>query len=217
MLDHHALRAAFFNPSPDDPEREPTREELWARAERRAVEACVRWGGDPKAQGLGEHGSLIGGPGKPLRCLTWRPEQSLLRSPLPLTWFDTPLARRRPPTLPKDPTIFFEHLSAAHLAGYPNRPSGPALARIFRSPQLSAVERDQLWHIFACIRPHDLGHLLGWGGLSVHETARAIHLSGTQCGEVITWINQFAVRPESKKHSKSVPGLAAAQPPWHTV
>lgn len=202
MLDYHKLRAAFFNPPPDDPAHEPTPEELWARAERDAVEACLRWGGDPEAQGLGEHGSLIGGPGKPLRCLTWHPEQSLLRRPLPLTWFDTPLTKRRPPPLPKDPTTFFEHLSAAHLAGYPNRPSGPALARTFRSSQLSPVERDQLWHIFACIRPHDLAHLLGWGRLSVHEAARAIHLSGTRCGEVVAWINQFATSPQSDTASR---------------
>lgn len=197
MLDHNALRAAFFNPPPDDPEHEPTREELWARAERHAVEACLRWGGDPKTDGLGEHGALIGGPAKPLRRLTSEPGRRLRRHPLPLTWFDTPRAKTRPPTLPRDPATFFEHLSAAHLAGYPNRPYGAALARIFRASELSAVERDQLWHIFACIRSRDLGHLLGWGGLTVHEAARAIHLSGTRCGEVIAWINQFAARPES--------------------
>ena len=195
MLDHNEIRAAFFNPPADHPEREPTREELWARAERRAVETCLRWGGDPKTEGLGEHGSLIGGPGKPLRQLTSNPERCLSRRPLPLAWFDTPRAKVRPARLPRDPAVFFEHLSAAHLAGYPNRPAGAALARIFRSPQLSALERDQLWHIFACIRPRDLGHLLGWGGLSVHETARAVHLSGTRCGEVVAWINQFAARP----------------------
>lgn len=196
MLDLAKVRRLYFNPLPDDPERLPSREELWARAERRAVEACLRWGGDPKAEGFGEHGALIGGPGKPLRRLTSNPERRLRRYPLPLAWFDTPLARTRPPELRRDSTIFFEHLSAAHLAGYPDRPFGAALARIFRSPELSAVERDQLWHIFACIRLRDLGHLLGWGGLSVYEAARAVHLSGTRRGDVVAWINQFAARPK---------------------
>lgn len=196
MLDIAKVRRLYFNPPPDDPEREPTREELWARAERRAVEACLRWGGDPKAEGLGEHGALIGGRGKPLRRLSSNPERRLRRRPLPLAWFDTPRARARPPELRRDPTIFFEHLSAAHLAGYPDRPSGAALVRIFRSPELSTAERDHLWHIFACIRTRDLGHLLGWGGLSVYEAARAVHLSRTRCGEVAAWINQFAARPE---------------------
>ncbi len=105
MLDLAKVRRLYFNPPPDDPEREPTREELWARAESRAVEACLRWGGDPKAEGLGEHGALIGGRGKPLRRLTSNPERSLRRRPLPLAWFDTPRARARPPELRRDPTI----------------------------------------------------------------------------------------------------------------
>ena len=41
MLDLAKLRAAYFEPPPEDPERLPTREELWARAERRAVEGCL--------------------------------------------------------------------------------------------------------------------------------------------------------------------------------
>ena len=217
MLDHNALRAAFFNPPPDDPDREPTREELWARAERQAVEACLRWGGDPKAEGLGEHGALIGGPGKPMRRLTAMPERRLRRHPLPLVRFDTPRARTRPPALGRDPVIFFEHLSAAHLAGYPNRPSGIALARIFRSPELSPVERDQLWHIFACIRCRDLGHLIGWGGLSVYEAARAVHLSGTRCADVVAWINQFAVPLDSTSTSERSPPRESLMPPKRTA
>ena len=38
-----------------------------AEAERRFVRLCLERGGDPKAEGLGEHGALIGGPGKPVR------------------------------------------------------------------------------------------------------------------------------------------------------
>ena len=48
MLDRAKVRAAYFDPPPDDPERVPTREELWARYERRLVEACLLHGGDPQ-------------------------------------------------------------------------------------------------------------------------------------------------------------------------
>ena len=65
MLDVAKIRHFYFHPPPDDPEHESTPEELWAAAERQAVEECLRRAGDPRAEGLGEHGSLIGGPEKP--------------------------------------------------------------------------------------------------------------------------------------------------------
>ena len=74
---------------------------------------------------------------------------------------------------------FFTHLSGAHLAGYPNRAGGDRLAGIFRSAGMTPVERDQAWHVFACIHPWDLPGLLSAGGMSVYEVARAIHLSKT--------------------------------------
>ena len=46
-----------------------------------------------------------------------------------------PLPRRKHPA-------FFAHLLGAHLAGYPNRPSGAELARLFRAPRFTPVERD---------------------------------------------------------------------------
>ena len=91
MLDLDKIRHYYFNPPPDDPERVPTREELYASEERRAVERCLLGGGDPRERGLGEHGSLIGGPDKPLRQFTWDPEFApRSRTPLPLAWFDNP-------------------------------------------------------------------------------------------------------------------------------
>lgn len=41
MLDLDKIRHYYFNPPPDDPERVPTREELYASEERRAVERCL--------------------------------------------------------------------------------------------------------------------------------------------------------------------------------
>ena len=205
MLDLAKIRHFYFHPPPDDPEHESTPEELWAAAERQAVEECLLRGGDPEAEGLGEHGSLIGGPDKPARCFGFNPEKRLPRNPLPLSCFDHPRARAAPPATTENPDLFFAGLSASYLAGYPNRPHGAALSRIFRAADLTPVERDQLWHIFACIHPKNLVRLLARGGLSIYQVARAIHLSRARFGNVSAWINQFAARPESTDQSAQSP------------
>lgn len=199
MLDIPKVRRLYFNPPRDDPERVPSREELYAREERRQVENCVLSGGDPRKEGLGEHGSLIGGPGKPIRHFTWDPEFApRSHTPLPLAWFDYPRAHSRPSPPPDDVSAFFAHLSGGHLAGYPNRPWGFELARIFRASHMTAVERDQVRHVFACIQLWDLPGLLWSGGMSVYEVARAIHISLTFRPHVLAWINLFGVPPENR-------------------
>ena len=197
MLDIAKVRRLYFNPPPDDPERIPSREELYAREERRQVEACLLSGEDPREEGLGEHGALIGGAGKPPRHFTWDPEFApRSHAPLPLAWFDHPQAHSRPSTPPDTVSVFFAHLSGAHLAGYPDRATGDELARIFRSPHMTDAERDQAWHVFACIHLWDLLGLLSAGGMSVYEVARAIRLSLTDRPHVVAWINLFGVRPD---------------------
>ena len=195
MLDLAKVRNAYFDPPPDDLGRALTREELYARYERRRVEGCLRRGGDPRREGLGEHGSLIGGADKPLTAFGVRPERAGRLQPLPLAWFDDPRARfaHPPPGGAEEAHDFFNALAADHLAGMPERPSGARLARTFRSAQLKGREWSQVWHIFACIRTWDLKRLLSRGGLSAYEVARAIHRSDTCRAEVVTWINQFAV------------------------
>ena len=197
MLDLEKVRAAYFDLPPDDPERVPTREELYARYERRRVEACLRSGSDPRKAGLGEHGSLIGGAGKPLSMSSVRPERAVHLRPLPLAWFDNPRARSAvvPIGGSAEAHAFFGALAADHLAGMPERPTGTRLARIFRATTHEGREWSQLWHVFACIRIPDLKRLLSRGGLSVYEIARAIHLSQTRRADVVSWINQFGVKP----------------------
>lgn len=200
MLDIAKIRDLYFNPPPDDRERLPSREELYAREERRAVERCLLSGGDPREKALGEHGSLIGGTGKPLRRFTWDPEFApRSRVPLPLAWFDNPHARSRASNPDPDKVrVFFAHLSAGQLAGYPNRLRGAELGRLFRAPRLAPAGRDQVWHVLACMHLSDLPGLLSRGGLSLYEVARAIHLSGTLRPRVIAWLNQFGARPRDR-------------------
>ena len=197
MLDIAQIRRSYYNPPPEDSMRVPTREELHAQYERRLYEACLAGGRDPQDAGLGEHGSLIGGLGKPLTVHSALAERAVQLAPLPLSWFCYPLARSAQPPLGGGDAahIFLYSLSADHLAGMPERPDGEQLAQVLRSSQLSDRERSQIWHIFACIRMTDLKRLLTRAGLSLYEIARAIHLSDTRRAEVCAWINQFAVHP----------------------
>jgi len=201
MLDIGKIRHFYFNPPPDDPERLPSREELYAREERRAVERCLSSVGGPREKALGEHGSLVGGPGKPPRSFTWDPEFApRSRTPLALAWFDIPRARSRVSNPDRDEVrVFFAHLAGRHLAGMPIRPTGAALARTFRSLRFTPAERDRVWHVFACMPLSDLPRLLSRGGLSLYEVARAIHLSRTLRPHVIAWPNNFGVRPEGPR------------------
>jgi len=199
MLDIPKIRHFFSNPQVSSGEHFPSREELYARTELRDVENCILSGGDPREWALGVHGALIGGAGKPPRHYSVDPEFATRhRSPLPLTWFEHPKALSEPPTPPEQVYAFFAHLSGGHLAGYPDRPTGAELSWIFRSPRPTYIERDQIWHVFACIHLWDLPGLLWSGGMSVHDVARAIHLSGTFRQDVIAWINLFGVPPDDR-------------------
>ena len=198
MLDLEKVRQAYYHPPPDDPERMPTREEIHAARERLRVETSLDLGLDPKEQRLGEYGSLIGGPTKPMSSGGFTPERIARLRPLPLAWFDYPLARRTdpPPGGEAKAYLFLYALSAGHLAGVPERPDGRQLMQIFRSDSYSPLECMQIWHIFACIRMVCLVGLLSRAGLSLFEIARAIHLSETTRASVCTWINYFAVHPD---------------------
>ena len=197
MLDLGMVRALYFDPPPHDPERIPSREELYARYERDRFERCLLRGGDPEAEGLGPHGSLIGGRSKPLTLFHGFPELRTRLHPLPLSWFEHPRARAPivPPGGIPEANAFFHGLSCAYLAGMPDRPSGPLLRRHFRSAELSPQAWSHVWHVFACIRSLDLHRLIPRGGVSLYEVARAIHITGTRRGNIVSWINQFAVRP----------------------
>ena len=199
MLDIQDIRRAYFNPPPDDLDRPLTREEHIARRERDAVEACVAAGGDPRAEGLGEHGSLIGGPDKPLRTsiTAQRLEYAGPWTPLPLVWFTHPRATMRRPGHPPTDHALLTLLIGAHLAGFPDRPTADELAAILRSDAPSPRDRSILYHVLGCIHPWDLSGLLHEEHLSVYELARAIHFSGIRRPQVIDWLHMFAVPPES--------------------
>ena len=207
MLDFDQVRAFYFDPPPHDPERIPSREELTARYERERFDTCIRRGGDPESEALGPHGFLIGGDGNPLSVHHILPEVHAKLRPLPLTWFDHPHRRARtlPPGGIKEAHLFFRSLSHAYLAGHRDCPSGPRLRRYFQSPDLSDLPLSLVWHVLACIRSFDLNRLLAYGGLSLYEIARAIHLTKISRSSVGRWINQFAIPPTPPPAPPDVP------------
>ena len=64
MIDFQAVRRAYHSPPPPG-DHVPTVEERIAAYERQRMADAIRRGIDPRAAAIGEHGSLIGGPGKP--------------------------------------------------------------------------------------------------------------------------------------------------------
>ena len=198
MIDFDLVRAYYFDPPPPDPLRVPSDEELIARYERRRVEHCILRLGDPAAEGLGPHGSMIGGPGKPITVHSQRAERITPIDPLPLSWWDYPRARLRilPPGGQQAIYSYLHNLAGAHLAGVRNRPTAPRLAGMFRSAHLSPADRSILAQLFGALpSPHFKG-LRPLGGVSLYEMARALHITGNRRNAFVRWLHRFAVRPE---------------------
>ena len=120
-------------------------------------------------------------------------------SPFPLTWFDSPRCHTRlfPPGGRREAELFFRALAHSYFAGAADPPSGATLRRHIRAASLTGTSYSRVWHLFASIRGFDLNPLLASGGLTIHELARAIHLTGIRRAAIVTWINQFAARPSS--------------------
>lgn len=198
MIDYDLVRTYYYHPPSPHPERVPTDEELIARYERRRYDDCILRGGDPAAEGLGPHGSMIGGPGKPVTIHSTSPERTTLLNPLPLAWWDYPRARLRilPPGGQAAADAYLASLSGAHLAGVLNRPSGARLGQLFRSQAPSQADRAILRHLFGAISAPGFYRLRTDGGVSLYEMARALHSTRTRRAALVRWINRYARRPQ---------------------
>ena len=196
MIDFGAVRRAYYAPPSDD--HVPSVEERIAAFERWRVEQARRRGIDPGAQGLGEHGSLIGGPGKPpTRFEGGRPPEDMVRMlPMPLAWFAHDGAKHRARCT--DPCGHLDALSADHLAGCSPRPDGRRLRRLLRAERLAPSEAHLVEQFLARLRMVEMASLLCCGGLTIYEIARAMHLSGSTTPAKTHWINQFAAPPPER-------------------
>ncbi len=194
MIDFDAVRHAYHAPPPLD-DHVPTIEERIAAFERQRVHQARERGIDPVADGLGEHGSLVGGLGKrPTRFEGGRRAEDMVRMPpMPIRWFSHSNANLRDDC--PDPHRFLDSLAADHLAGYHPRPVGRTLLRLLRADHLSDQEAHLVEQFLARLRMIEMAGLLSRAGLTVYEIARAMHLSGSRTPAKTHWVNQFAERP----------------------
>ena len=183
----------------------PSREERIAESERVFVRLCENSDQDPEAEGLGYHGALIGGHGKPTRVIVGnsRPFENYCRPRLaPEAWF-----RHRGDVQPhgqKD--VAHKHLSlaiASHLAGTPNesRPTPAELREAFLAEKPTEMERFWLYSILCCASVHELRKIIFFEGMPLHVVVRAIHSVGVLRHDLTNWLNQFANRPSARNTS----------------
>ena len=182
-IDQEALREAYFNPPDEGEFRDiPTREDYMAEAERRFVNLCLERGGDPKAEGLGKHGALIGGPDKPVRLHTGgsRRFHHYARPRLaPLNWFDRPAVRTGNGR--QDPEhVWLQGLVMSYMAGVPkeSRPSGQQIHDAFHKEQPDELERFWLYSVLSCATLLELRRMMYAEGLSIRTVVGALHVSG---------------------------------------
>lgn len=194
MIDFDAVRRAYFCPPPRG-DHLPTIEERIAEYERQRVAEARRRGVDMRNSRMGEYGSLIGGPGKPpTRFEGSRPAEYMARMPpMPLEWFDHENAHFRTPCA--DPDRYVETLSADHLAGFNPRPNGKTLRRLLRAESLTGPEAHMIEQFLTRLRMVEMAYLLSRAGLTIHEIARAMLLSGVMTPRKVHWLNQFAAPP----------------------
>lgn len=203
MIDFQAVRRAYYFPPPPG-DHIPTIEERIAAFERQRIADARRRGENLRTSQMGDHGSLIGGPGKPPTRFEGgrRAEDMAKMPPMPLEWFDHHNAHQRTPCA--DPYEYLGTLSADHLAGYRSRPDGATLHRLLRADRLTGEEAHLVEQFLSRIRMIELASLLRRAGLSIHELARAMHLSGTTTAAKTNWINQFASQPAPPEREESL-------------
>ena len=194
MIDFQAVRHAYHSPPPIG-DHIPTVEERIAAYERQRLADTIRRGIDPSTTAIAEHGSLIGGKGKPPTIFQGgrRAEDMVRMPPMPLPWFNHENAHLRTPS--PNPHKYLETLSADHLAGHHPRPTGQTLHNLLRAEHLTPEEAHLLEQFLSRLRMIELANLLSRAALTIHEIARAMLLSGCNTPAKTHWINQFAAAP----------------------
>ena len=202
ILDRDKLRAAYFDgPMGDEFTHVPTREERLAEAERFFVKCCLKRGGDPKAEGLGEHGALIGGPGKPPRIFTnlWRPLENYAKPRLaPVSWFEHE-ALKVCASGCKDPDHkFLDNVLGMSLSGTPkeSRPTAEQFLACFGPGKDKLMGLDWHWaHEFFGNSIGDIRRVRFLEGIPFPDLVRAVHASTSVRHPLADWLNQFAQSP----------------------
>lgn len=195
-LNLEAVRKAYWEPAiASPPDHIPSKEELVGHHERELVRLHREAGLDPEPAGVGEYGSLIGGPGKSLSVFSALPEDAVQIEPMPMDWFSYAEAMRSVAGPVEDELGFLAMLIGSHLAGVPGKPTPETLSRWLRSATRTDEKQFIYYHILGNLRPNHYWALLGEAHLSIHQIARAVHISGVRTSRLIYWLHQFARDP----------------------
>ncbi len=215
-VDLEAVRRAYLEgPPPPGFHGIPSREQRIAESERALVRYCVEAGRDPEKEGLGIHGSLIGGSDKPTRVHSnsSRPFENFCRPVLaPVTWF-LHAGGCRTSGRQDDGHLRLRHAIASYMAGVPreSRPSGAELHSAFLKEFPGELERFWLHSILSCASIRELRNILYFEGLPLYALVRAAHVSGAISHHLCDWLNQFAQRPQEEQ--RPTPGEPRASEP----
>ena len=160
---------------------------------------CLERGGDPKAEGLGEHGALIGGPGKPVRLHmgSSRRFHHYARPRLaPLNWFSRPAVRAGNGRQDSE-HVWMHGVVMSYMAGVPkkSRPSAQQIYDTFHKEQPDELERFWLYSVLSCVTLLELRRMMYAEGLSIRTVVGALHASGVLRHDQCRWANQFAEKP----------------------
>ena len=195
-LDMDALRRAYYSPIETEPlDHVPTKEELLGLYERTAVEDCLACGGDPAEQGLGEFGSLIGGPGKPLRRFNYIEVERLVPiAPVPLDWFDHPLGRKA--GTGEADREWLRGLIGSHLAGSAVKLTPQSFLDCLRTGDCTELESRALGGLLQTMWEWEMYDFFEKvPTVSPYQMARAIHRCGVRNGRLTHWIHLDARHP----------------------
>ncbi len=202
-IDLQAVRRAYREgPPPAGFHGVPTREQRIAESERVLVRYCVESGRDPEQEGLGPHGTLIGGRGKRPRVHrnSSRPFENYCRPVLaPVSCFLHP-GGCRTSGLRDAEHVRLRQAVASYMAGTPraSRPSGAQLYAAFLEERPGALERFWLRSILCGASVRELRDILCFEGLPLYAMVRAAHLSGARTHRLCDWLNRFAEQPAAK-------------------
>lgn len=212
-LNLQAVRRAYWGPVlATPPDHVPSKEELVGHYERELVRLYREAGLDPERAGVGEYGSLIGGPDKSLSVFSAPPEDAVQIEPMPMEWFSYAEAMRSIAGPVEDELAFLAMLIGSHLAGVPGKPTPDTLAHWLHSATRTDEKQFVYYHILGNLRPNHYWALLGEAHLSIHEIARAVHISGVRTSRLIYWLHQFARNPrESNPRSEEDANVSVSE------
>ena len=194
-MDIAAVRRAYHHPTiQSPPTRLPTTEELMAQYERESYDWCVGRGIDPAKIPVGVEERLIGGFSKPMRRRDWDWFYGVSLEPMPLEWYDYPLAHiERGSTEHFEETLFV--MIKSHFAGSAQQPDVADMVDWFHGRNLTSEGAYLLKILLQSLHFGDTDCLLD-AGTSVFAMARATHISKTRYYTHVNWLNQFARDPE---------------------